>query len=61
MVGVENIIIRHMPFIKPTKVIVEFGEPIDPAALDKEVKKDIGGYVRSVMQDTYSRIKSETK
>ncbi len=61
MVGVENIIIRHIPFIKPTKVIVEFGEPIDPAALDKEVKKDIGGYVRSIMQDTYSRIKSETK
>ena len=61
MVGTENILIRHIPFVKSSKVIVEFGDPIDPAALDKETMKNIGGYVGSVMQETYSSVKRELK
>ena len=61
IVGAENILIRHIPFVKPTKVVVEFGDPIDPKALDKEALKNIGGYVGSAMQETYSSIKRELK
>ena len=61
MVGVENVLIRHIPFVKATKVVVEFGDPIDPAKLDKENLKNIGGYVGSIMQETYSSIKRELK
>ena len=61
LVGTENILIRHIPFVKATKVVVEFGEPIDPKALDKEVLKNIGGYVGEAMQKTYSSIKRELK
>ena len=61
MVGTENILIRHIPFVKRTKVIVEFGDPIDLSLLDKETKKDIGGYVGGEMQKTYSAIKKELK
>lgn len=61
MVGTENILIRHIPFVKPTKVVVEFGDPIDPKSLDKEALKNIGGYVGSAMQETYSSVKRELK
>ncbi len=59
MVGTENIMLRHMPFIKATKVIVEFGDPIDPASLDNETKKNIGNYVAGIMEKTYSEIKPD--
>ena len=39
----------------------KFFEVIDLSLLDKETKKDIGGYVGGEMQKTYSAIKKELK
>ncbi len=58
-VGTENIMSRHMPRIKPARVTVEFGDPIDPASLDKEQLKNIGGYVGGIIEETYASIRKE--
>jgi 1-acyl-sn-glycerol-3-phosphate acyltransferase len=55
-VGTENIMSKHMPLIKPAKVTVEFLDPIDPAQLDKETLKNIGGYVGRIIEKSYASI-----
>ena len=60
-VGTENIMSRHMPLIKPAKVTVEFLDPIDPAQLDKEILKNIGGYVGGLIEESYASIRKESR
>lgn len=43
---------NHMPKIKKTHVVIEYGKPIYPDQLDKETKKHIGEYVEKVISDT---------
>ncbi len=40
----------HLPWIKPAKVILEYGEPIDPKALSREEKKFLGAAVQEKIQ-----------
>lgn len=42
----------HIPKMKKSTVIIEYGEPIYMKDLDKETKKNIGKYVRSIILDT---------
>ncbi|MGN0480663.1 MAG: lysophospholipid acyltransferase family protein [Lachnospiraceae bacterium] len=49
----EEIFENHFPWIKKTKTIIEFGEPIDLAQLSKEDRKAIGNYTRNIIQDMY--------
>ncbi len=53
--GSSAILEDHFPKIRSSHVIVEYGQPIDPAALDKEQKKFIGKYVREGMVETITR------
>ncbi len=41
----------HFPRVKKTHVIVEYGEPIDMSQMDREEKKHIGAYTRSVIKE----------
>ncbi|MCR4793313.1 MAG: 1-acyl-sn-glycerol-3-phosphate acyltransferase [Lachnospiraceae bacterium] len=59
MVGTENIMAKHMPFVRSAKVTVVFGDPIDPSQLDKDTLKNIGAYVGSIIEDTYSSVIKE--
>lgn len=43
----------HMPFIKKTTVVIEYGDPIYPDQLDKETRKHLGAYVSGIIQKTY--------
>ena len=43
---------NHFPRIKKTHVILEYGTPIYPNELDKDVKKHIGSYVQNIMDET---------
>lgn len=43
----------HMPIIKKAPVIIEYGEPIYLDTLDKETRKHVGSYVRSIIEKTY--------
>lgn len=41
---------NHLPWIRPCRVILEYGEPIDPKALSKEEKKFLGMYTQEKIQ-----------
>lgn len=42
---------RHIPIIKPARVILEYGTPIDPKTLSKEEKKFLGSYTQKRIQE----------
>ena len=45
----------HMPWVKKTHVVIEYGKPIYPDQLDKETKKHIGDYVHNIIQETIKK------
>lgn len=49
----------HLPKIKKTRVILEYGKPIYIKDLPKEEQKRIGAYTKNVIMDTYSKIREE--
>ncbi len=53
--GSREILETQFPLIRSRRVIVEFGEPIDPASLTGDQKKFPGRYVRSIMMETMER------
>ena len=46
---------NHMPKMKKTHVIVEYGTPIYPKELDKEDQKFIGAKCQKIIEDTIKR------
>lgn len=46
---------NHLPRIKKTHVILEYGKPIYPKELDKETLKHIGPYCQNMIQETIVR------
>lgn len=55
IVNSQEIFEAHMPFIKKTTVIVEYGAPIYIEELDKETQKHIGAYVHDIISETYQK------
>ncbi|MDD7641580.1 MAG: lysophospholipid acyltransferase family protein [bacterium] len=47
MTGSADIFEKHVPFIRKARVILEYGAPIDVAALSKEDKKKLGSYCQA--------------
>lgn len=50
MTHTADIVRKHIPFVKSTKVTIQFGLPIRPSQLDPEDKKHIGVYMQSRVQ-----------
>lgn len=50
---------NHMPFIKKTHVILEYGTPIDPNTLDAETKKHIGVFCQKIIQNMINQNQKE--
>lgn len=50
-----NIFENHVPFIKKTHVIIEYGKPIYPKELDKETRKHLGSYCQNIIQETINK------
>ena len=42
---------NHMPFVRPCKVIVEYGVPVYPKELSKEDQKFLGAYTQKKIQE----------
>lgn len=61
MAGTNGIFEDHMPRIKRKTVIIEYGRPIDVKALDKDTRKNLGGYIQGIMAETYHRNLEELK
>lgn len=49
----------HLPKIKKTRVILEYGKPIYIKDLAKEDQKRIGAYTKNIIEETYFKIKEE--
>lgn len=49
----DDIFEKHVPFIKKTNVIIEFGEPIDISSLAKEDKKVLSDTLRTKIKAMY--------
>ncbi len=51
----------HLPRIKKTTVVIDFGKPIYLKALDKEIRRSLGTYVSGIISDRYFALKEEYK
>lgn len=51
IVGTDNCIENSFPWIKSTKVTLQYGAPIDPKSLSKEEQKRIGAYTQAIISD----------
>ncbi len=49
----------HLPKIKKTNVILEYGKPIYIKDLPRADQKKIGAYTQNIIEDTYFKIKDE--
>ena len=47
----------HIPKIKKTHVVLEYGKPIYPAELSKEDSKHLGVYTQNIIKETYFKNK----
>lgn len=55
--GTDDIFEKHVPFIRPANVIIEYGKPIYPKELSKEDKKFLGAYTRSAIEEMLKKHK----
>lgn len=51
MVHTADIFEKHIPFVKRTRVILTYGEPIYVKELEKEQKRHLGSYVQEVIRN----------
>ena len=51
LTNTDEIFENHVPRVKSTKVIIEFGKPIYPDQLDKEQRKRLGSYVQDIVKE----------
>ena len=49
----DEILEKHVPFIRSTKVVIEYGKPIIMSELSKEDQKNIDGYVKNIIEEIY--------
>lgn len=49
---------NHMPWIRPCKVVIEYGTPIDPKKLSREEQKHLGALCRDRIQEMLEKNKS---
>lgn len=47
----DEIFENHAPWVKSTKILIEFGDPIYPNQLDKEQRKHLGSYVQDIIKE----------
>lgn len=45
----------HLPRIKKTHVVIEYGKPIYTKDLDKETRKHLGDYCQNIIQETINK------
>ena len=45
----EALFERHLPFLRPAHVVVEFGKPVSMDSLDREQKRHVGEYFRNIV------------
>jgi 1-acyl-sn-glycerol-3-phosphate acyltransferase len=46
---------KHLPFLRPAHVVVEFGKPVSMDSLDREQKRHVGEYFRGIVLEMVKR------
>ena len=49
----ESAFEAHLPWVKKTRVTMEFGEPIDVSSMDRAEQKRLGEKMRNIIQEMY--------
>ena len=52
---------NHMPWIRPCKVVIEYGAPIDPKTLSRQEQKHLGAMCRDRIQEMLDKNQSLLK
>lgn len=60
MVGTAEIFEKHLPFIRPSHVTVQYGTPIYLKELEPEDKKHAGAYTREVIRKMLVELQKDT-
>lgn len=56
--GSADVFEKHIPWIKRTPVILEYGKPIEPSKLSKEEKKKLGLYCQTEIREMLEKHKN---
>ncbi len=56
-IGTDNAYELHRPWVRPAKIALIYGEPVDMKTLDPENRRHIGTYVRNIIQQMYTENK----
>lgn len=59
MLGTAEVFERHLPFIRPSHVVIEFGTPFYIKELEPEQKKHSGAYTRDVIREMLANLQRE--
>lgn len=54
--GSDELFEKHVPFCKPSKVILEYGKPIYPEDIPEEYKKKSSEFVHKIISDMYNSL-----
>lgn len=58
LTGTADIFEKHLPWIRPADVILQYGEPIYPKELAKEEQKRLGNYAQRKILTMLERAKT---
>ena len=59
LVNTASVFEDHLPKVKKSTVIIDFGAPVYPGQLDKETRKNLGSHVSGIIKDRYFKLKEE--
>ena len=57
IVGMGDVFEDHFPRPKRATVVIEFGEPIETADMDRNAQKELPDRVKAIIEETYARNK----
>ena len=59
LVNASDIFEDHLPRVKKTRVVIEYGAPIDMKELDKDTRRHVGAYVQGIIAETWKKNKKK--
>ena len=57
IVGMGDVFEDHFPRVKRAPVVIEFGDPIETADMDRNAQKELPDRVKAIIEETYARDK----
>ena len=58
IVGMGDVFEDHFPRVKRAPVVIEFGDPIETADMDRNAQKELPDRVKAIIEETYAKDKA---